>query len=153
MKQTNDLSERTLTIERTFDAPLKLVWQAWTQAEHIANWWGPKGMALTVVEHDFQVGGNWKYSMPMPDGNEFITDGTYQEIVEMEKIVTTANFRPMTEGVELHITFAAEGNRTHFTFAVVHPSADYARQQEKMGFFNGWGSTLDRLEEFLSVPQ
>lgn len=150
MSNTADASNRTLTIKRTFNAPLKLAWEAWTQPEHIVNWWGPKGMNPRVIQHDFKVGGRWKIAMTMPDGKEFITEGVYQEIVEQKKLVTTADFKPMTEGVELHVLFAANGDKTNFTFSVVHPTEAYCQQQEKMGFYNGWGSTFDRLASFLS---
>ena len=150
----NNLSEaknRTLTLQRTFDAPLKLVWEAWTQPEHIAKWWGPKGMKTRVIEHNFKVGGNWNYVMTMPDGNDFIANGTYLEIIELQKIVTTADFKPMTEGVELHILLKADGEKTQFTFHCVHETEEYCKQQEEMGFYNGWGSAFDRLEDFVSA--
>jgi uncharacterized protein YndB with AHSA1/START domain len=151
MEEKNDLAKRTLTLKRTFDAPIELVWEAWTQPEHIAQWWGPKGMKTKVVEHDFRVGGKWKYTMKMPDGSEFISDGVYLIIVKPEKIFTSANFKPMTEGVELRALFRENGNKTDFTFSVVHPTEEYCRQQEKMGFYNGWGSTFDRLETFVNA--
>ena len=59
MKQAGDLQSRTLTIKRTFDAPVEIVWEAWTQPEHVAEWWAPKGMKVKVVEHNFKVGGKW----------------------------------------------------------------------------------------------
>jgi uncharacterized protein YndB with AHSA1/START domain len=108
-------------------------------------------MKINVVEHDFRVGGKWKYSMPMPDGNQFISDGEYLEIVEFKKIVTSANFKPMTEGVEIHALFDEDGDKTNFTFSVVHPTEEYCRQQEKMGFYNGWGSAFDRLETLVNT--
>jgi uncharacterized protein YndB with AHSA1/START domain len=145
----NDLSKRTLTLKKTFDAPIELVWEAWTEPEHIARWWGPKGMSLTVVQHDFKVGGKWKYVMPMPNGSDFVSEGEYMEIVKFQKIVTSANFRPMTDGVEIRALFEKNGDKTNFTFSVVHPTEEYCRQQEKMGFYNGWGSTLDRMNEFV----
>ncbi len=145
----NELSNRTATIKRTFDAPIKLVWEAWSKAEHITNWWGPKGMEVKIIEHDFRVGGKWKYSMTMPDGNEFISEGIYREIVEHEKIISSADFKPMTEGVEIQALFEESGDQTHFVFNVVHPSEEYCKQQEKMGIYNGWGSVFDRLEEHL----
>ena len=145
----NDLNSRTVTIERTFNASLELVWEAWTKPEHIAHWWGPKGMDVKVEEHNFIVGGKWKYTMLMPDGNEFISEGEYIEIEEGRKIVTTANFLPMTKNVELHMLFEAKGEQTQFTFLVVHPTEEYRIQQEKMGIYNGWGSAFDRLETFL----
>ncbi|MBX2844331.1 MAG: SRPBCC domain-containing protein [Flammeovirgaceae bacterium] len=147
----NERKDRTLTIERTFNAPIKLVWQAWTQPEHIAQWWGPKGMETKVIAHNFKEGGKWKYAMTMPDGNEFIAEGVYSEIVELKKIFSSADFKPMTEGVEVQALFEEKGEQTNFKFNVVHPTAEYCLQQEKMGFMNGWGSVFDRLEELLSA--
>jgi len=143
------MKNRTITIQRTFNAPLALVWKAWTQSEHIAEWWSPKGITTKVVKHDFKVGGKWKYLMPMPNGQEFIAEGEYTEIVEFEKIVSSANFKPMTEGVEIQALFKVNGNKTDFTFNVVHPTEEYKIQQEKMGILNGWGSVFDRLSELL----
>lgn len=143
------MTNRTVTIEKIFDAPIDLVWEAWTQPEHIAKWWSPKGMQTNVIEHNFKVGGKWKYVMPMPDGNEFVAEGTYTSIVVLEKIISQANFRPMTEGVEIQALFKKLGDKTAFTFNVVHPTEEYRIQQEKMGILNGWGSVFSRLEAFL----
>ena len=145
----NDAKNRTLTLNKVFDAPIKLVWDAWTNPEHIIHWWAPQGMKITVIEYDFRTGGKWKYSMSMPDGNLFISEGTYLEIVPYKKIVTTADFKPMTEGVEMHILFEEDGDKTHFTFSVIHATEEYCRQQEKMGFYNGWGSAFNRLDALL----
>lgn len=143
------MNNKTITIQRTFDAPLELVWEAWTQSAHIAQWWSPKGIETKVIEHDFKVGGKWKYIMPMPNGQEFIAEGKYTEIVEFEKIISSANFKPMTEGVEIQALFQANADQTDFTFHVVHPTEAYKIQQEKMGIMNGWGSVFDRLSELL----
>jgi len=151
MSETNDAGNRTLSLKRTFNAPIKLVWEAWTQPEHIANWWGPRGMKVNVVEHDFSVGGKWKYTMEMPDGNEFITEGVYSVIVELEKIFSSADFKPMTEGVEIQALFEENGDQTNFTFNVVHETEEYCKQQEEMGFYNGWASVFDGLENYVSA--
>ena len=145
----NDLTNRTLTIKKSLNAPLKVVWDAWTQSDHIMKWWAPQGMDLQVLEHDFTVGGKWKYAMVMPNGGEFISEGTYKEIVEHERIITSADFKPMTEGVELHILFEADEDATKFSFSVVHPTEEYCKQQEEMGFYNGWGSAFERLDTHL----
>ncbi len=146
MSKSNDAKNCTLTIHKVFNPPVKLVWEAWIKPEHIVQWWAPKGMKLTVVDHDFKVGGKWKFVMPMPDGKEFISEGEYLEIEEFKKIITRADFKPMTEGVELQAIFEAEGDQTNFTFNVVHATEEYSKQQEKMGFYNGWGSAFERLE-------
>lgn len=151
MNNTSESKNRTLTLERTLNAPIKLVWEAWSQADHISHWWGPKGMETKVIEHDFKVGGNWKYTMLMPDGKEFLTEGVYSEIIEFEKIISSADFKPMTEGVEIQALFEEKGDKTNFTFNVVHPTEEYCKQQEAMGFYNGWASTFDRLENYLEA--
>ena len=151
MENLNEISKRVLTIKKTFNVPRKTVWEAWTDPEHLVQWWAPKGMQITIVQHEFKVGGHWKYTMPMPDGSEFISEGVYLEIIVPEKIVTSANFRPMTEGVTLQVLFEEIGGKTNFTFSVIHPTEEYCRQQEKMGFYNGWGSAFERLEKTVNV--
>lgn len=145
MNESNEIGNRTIIIKRTFNAPIKLVWTTWTQPEHIAEWWSPKGVKTKIIEHDFKIGGKWKYSMPMPNGQEFIAEGEYKKIVEFEEILSFANFKPMTEGVEIQALFQENDNKTDFTFNVIHPTEAYKIQQEKMGIMNGWGSVFDRL--------
>ncbi|MEL6673257.1 MAG: SRPBCC domain-containing protein [Bacteroidota bacterium] len=144
---------RTLTMKRTFAAPVALVWEAWTRPEHIASWWGPPGMEVKIQAHDFQVGGQWRYSMTMPNGAEFITEGVYKVIEEWKKIFSSADFKPMTEGVDIQAIFEEAGEQTHFTFNVVHATAEYAQQQKDMGFDKGWGSVFDNLANFLQQQQ
>ena len=152
MENPNEVSKRMLTLKRVFNVSRRIVWEAWTNAEHIIHWWAPEGMEVKVIHHEFKVGGKWKYVMLMPDGNEFICDGIYSEIVEFEKIVSSANFKPMTEGVIFLALFEENGDKTNFTFSVIHPTEEYCKQQEKMGFYNGWGSAFDRLEKLVNVP-
>jgi uncharacterized protein YndB with AHSA1/START domain len=151
MENLNEISKRILTIKKTFNVPRNIVWEAWIKPEHIVKWWSPPGMKMTVVEYEFKVGGKWKYTAPMPDGSEFVSEGIYSEIASPEKIVTSANFRPMTEGVTIHVLFEENGSKTEFTFSVIHPTEEYCRQQEKMGFYNGWGSAFNRLESLISA--
>jgi uncharacterized protein YndB with AHSA1/START domain len=148
---SNQLAKRALTLTRTFDHPIQIVWDAWTEPGHIAQWWGPTGMPVEIVQHDFKTGGAWKYSMDMPNGGKFISDGVYSEIILLKKIVTSADFKPMTEGVIIEALFEDDGDRTHFTFNCIHATIAYRDQQEKMGFYNGWGSALDRFAGVLTT--
>jgi len=148
MSKANNATNRTLTIKKVIEAPVKLVWEAWTNSDHVVQWWAPPGMKINVVEHSFKVGGKWKYTMPIP-GNLFISEGTYLEIDPNKKIITTADFKPMTEGVELHVEFEADGDKTNFTFSVIHATEEYCKQQDKMGFYNGWGSAFTRMESVI----
>ncbi len=149
MHNNNDLSSRTVTLNRTFNAPIALVWEAWTKPEHIVEWWSPKGMKTDIIEHQFKVGGAWRYDMHMPDGNTFIAEGIYTVIKTHEEITSKASFKPMTEDVEIQALFKSNGDITEFTFNIIHPTEAYKIAQEKMGILNGWGSVFERLDAFL----
>lgn len=149
MSDLNEIEARTLTIKRTFDAPRKIVWEAWTQPEHIALWWGPHGMKTHIKKLDFRVGGEWEFMMNMPDGNNFISMGKYSKIELLELIQTSANFIPMTEGVTLVVKFIDVNEQTELIFSVVHPTEEYCKQQEEMGFYNGWGTVFEGLANYI----
>ncbi len=149
MISENDFSNKTVKIEKTLNAPIELVWEAWTNPKHIIKWWNPKGSDTTIDKHDFKIGGEWKYSMLMPNGQPFIAEGTYLEIIYQQRIYSKADFKPMTQGVEIQSLFKAIGDKTEFVFNVIHPTEEYKIQQERMGIQNGWGSVFNRLEEFL----
>ena len=57
----------------------------------------------------------------------------------------------MTEGIEIQSLFESNGDKTDFTFNIIHPTQAYKIQQEKMGIMNGWGSVFDRLDALLST--
>jgi uncharacterized protein YndB with AHSA1/START domain len=69
-----------LVFERTFDAPRELVWKAFTDAELIPRWWGPRGTTTTVAEMDVRPGGTWRYVSRAPDRDEVSFHGEYLEV-------------------------------------------------------------------------
>ena len=92
-------------------------------------------------------------SIRRPDGSEFPTHGTFSEIVEHEKIVTTGEFGQVTKDVVLTVEFEGVGDQTQLTFSVLHPTEAYKKQQDEMGAKKGWGSTFDRLESYVESRQ
>ena len=66
-----DTANREMVITRTVDAPRALVWQAWTQPQHIAAWWGPDGFRTTIHAMNVTVGGVWRFMMHGPDGTDY----------------------------------------------------------------------------------
>jgi uncharacterized protein YndB with AHSA1/START domain len=81
-----------LIITRIFDAPRSLVWKAWTEAEHLMRWWGPKKFTAPLCKIDFREGGVYLSCMRSPEGQDFWSTGTYKEIVPFERIVCTDSF-------------------------------------------------------------
>lgn len=86
---TEDSTDREFVISRVFDAPRVLVFTAWTDPEHMAQWWGPHGFTNPVCEMDVRPGGAHRIVMRGPDGVEYPIKGVYLEVVEPERLVMT----------------------------------------------------------------
>src|SRR6266568_8117778 len=147
-------TERELTITRILDAPRALVFKAWTEAEHLAQWWGPKGFTNPVCEIDLRPGGALRIVMRAPDGAEYPMKGIFREIVPPERLVFTniavdAAGNPIIEGLTT-VTFAEKGGKTTMTLhtrgrAVVDYAVGYLNGMEA-----GWTGSIDKLETLLT---
>src|ERR1700680_3453646 len=87
--QSKPLAEREVTITRVVNAPRALVFKAWTDATHLAQWWGPQGFTNPVCTIDARVGGALRIHMRAPDGNIYPMKGEIREIVPLERLVFT----------------------------------------------------------------
>src|SRR3569623_1251109 len=76
-----------LYLTRTYDAPVKMVWEAWADPEQVAQWWGPRGFTLNTHSKDMRTGGNWDYTMHGPDGTDFHNKTKYREVVPYSRMV------------------------------------------------------------------
>ena len=88
----NNRSQDAVVIERSFDAPVDLIWQMWTDPEHFKAWYGPDGATIPVAKMDVRVGGTRLVCMEMqtPDGPmQMWFTGEYREVVENERLVYT----------------------------------------------------------------
>ena len=153
-------NKNELVITREFNAPLDLVWRAWTEPELIAKWFGPKGFSTRVDELDLRVGGKSVYVMIGPDGAEYPSTGVFREIVPMERIVSTDEFGDeyeppagvdLPEGMVITTTFEAVGEKTKLTIYISHPTEEDRRKHEEMGVVAGWQSSFDCLDELLAT--
>ncbi|MBA3817963.1 MAG: SRPBCC domain-containing protein [Deltaproteobacteria bacterium] len=118
----NQTYDRNLSVSRVYDAPRRLVFEAWTKPEHLKQWFAPRPYTLPHCEVDLRVGGTWRYAMRSPSGDEHWVTATYREIVELERLVMMTEFGDMP-GVafEQRITFADEGAATKVTFEMTFP--------------------------------
>ena len=91
MTQRETVSETTLSISKTINAPRELVFKAWTEPESLSRWWGAgPGFTTPIAEVDLRVGGTYRLGMLVPNHDKpFILGGTYKEIVSGEKLVYT----------------------------------------------------------------
>jgi uncharacterized protein YndB with AHSA1/START domain len=154
-------------ISRTFDAPRKLVWQAWTDPKQMAQWWGPKNFTNPVCELDVRVDGAYRMTMRSPDGSEYPLHGFYREIVEPERLVYTMEItdhpiewfdqvdpardktKPPKVAFIQMATFEDLGCKTKLTVKVWFESEAIRNNLLKVGMNEGWSMSLDRLEVLL----
>src|ERR1051326_2637696 len=76
-----------IRINRTYDAPVKAVWDAWTDPQQAAQWWGPRGFTITTHSKDLRVGGSWVYTMHGPDGVNYENTTKYLDVEKYKKLV------------------------------------------------------------------
>jgi uncharacterized protein YndB with AHSA1/START domain len=140
-----------LYIRRRYDAPLAMVWEAWTNAQSAAHWWGPRGFTITTKSKDFRTGGSWIYTMHGPDGVDYPNHTKFLEVQKHVRMVydhggnedqppmfrVTACFAQIAEQTELDMTMA---------FA----NAEAAVQARKFIKMAGGDATWDRLAEYLA---
>ena len=84
-----EIEERTLVLSRVFDAPRALVFKVWTQPEHLARWWGPRGYTLISYKADVCAGGSFRFGTRSPENTEHWAHGRYREVTPPERPSST----------------------------------------------------------------
>lgn len=146
---------RSIVGSRVFDAPRDLVFAAFTDPAHLAQWWGPDGFTLTTHSFDFRIGGIWRFVMHGPDGRDYQNQVTYDEIVPPERIAYHHGGGDDVEPVKFTTTVTFEDLDNRQTRIVWHgtfPSAEErARVIREYGADKGLAQTLARLAEHLAA--
>lgn len=140
-----------LRITRVYDAPVSLVWDAWTRDEHLQQWWGPRGVTLTTHHRDLRPGGTWVYTMHGPDGTDWPNFTRYHVVEPCAKLVydqgaTSDDAKPM---FRVTATFTDLGGKTELDMRMTLATAEEAAQTRAFVKAVGGNSTWDRLAEFL----
>jgi uncharacterized protein YndB with AHSA1/START domain len=165
--QSNPSAAREFVVTRVFDAPRALVWKAWTEADRLAQWWGPKGCAISVRKLDLRPGGMFHYSMKGADGREMWGKFVYREIVKPERIVFVNSFSdenggtarmPWMPGFPLEVlntqTFTEQGGKTTVTLrgGPINATEEERRLFESMfeNMQKGFAGTFDQLADHLA---
>ena len=146
-----ELEERTLLLDRLFDAPRDVVFKAWSEPEHLIHWWGPRGFTSDIEKMEFRVGGAYRIHMRSPEGTDHWSQGVYREIVPPERLVMAGSWAdaqgtPTTPETVLTVTFEEHGAQTRLTLHSVFETVT-ARDAHR----GGWSSSLERLVEYLAA--
>jgi uncharacterized protein YndB with AHSA1/START domain len=148
MEEARLIDKPSLTLNREYAAPPAKVWQAWTDATILKQWWATSaGERTSLAELDVRVGGRYRICFGGADGNQHECAGVYQEVAKPKKLVFTWSWpRTTPERVSLvTILFNAKGGGTELVFRHEQFFDEAARDNHK----RGWTSLLDKLAEFL----
>ncbi|MBR0645306.1 SRPBCC domain-containing protein [Plastoroseomonas hellenica] len=143
-------ADREVVVTRVYDAPARLLFEAWSKPEHIMKWFGPKGWPVTLCEMDFRVSGRWRFAMTGPSGVQNTPfGGEYHEIVPNRKIVFDNGFEEPGAGrMMMTVTFdeAADG-RTTLTWRTLFPTVAMRDEYVGLGMEQGIASGFDQLTD------
>lgn len=145
-----DKKDREIVVTRTFDAPRETVFAAFTEQEHVVNWWVPSG--TKIHEWDAKPGGLWRYSMPSPDGSEYPFKVQFVEIDKPERLVYDygTDMEGAGEPTRTYVTFEDQNGKTRVTLQLVF--ATVAAYQEAMEYGGAAGAqqALKALADYLA---
>ena len=153
-KPTEDFTGREFVITREFDAPRELVFKAWTDPKHLAQWWGPKGFTNPVCEWDARPGGKIYDVMRAPNGADFPMGGEFREITPPERLVFSCGAldekgKLLFEFVH-DVTFTERNGKTKLTLRSRVTMTTAEANKYIGGFEMGMTLSLERLAEHLS---
>src|SRR6476469_1529701 len=143
-------SEREIVVTRTFDAPARLVFKAWTTPELFKRWWIPKSMPLALLsyEADIRVGGGYRLVFDVDGTKTMAFFGKYIEVTPHSRIVWT-NDESGEDGAITTVTLEEKGDRTLMVLHELYRSKEARDAALASGAYDGMGETFGQLDEVL----
>jgi uncharacterized protein YndB with AHSA1/START domain len=153
---TKDLPGKTITVVRTFDAPVEIVWKAWTDSTLLDKWWAPKPWKAKTKVMKFAEGGYWLYAMTGPDNQAVWSKEDYISI-KPEKEFQGRDYFCDEDGkqntampvTEWKVSFSADGNQTVVTTVMKFKTEEQLNELVRMGFEEGFTMAHGNLDELL----
>jgi uncharacterized protein YndB with AHSA1/START domain len=169
-KMHADIAKDEVVFTRIINEPRALVFKAWTDPKHMAQWWGPHTFTNPVCEMDVRAGGTYRIVMRSPDGVEYPVKGVYREIVEPERLVYTQDLaevpadwkdllneklqkagRKLALESLMTVNFEEHDGKTKLTIRTRFNSIAVRDAMLKMQMAEGWAQSLERLEDLLQT--
>ncbi|MFD2937309.1 SRPBCC family protein [Spirosoma flavum] len=153
-----DKDSKQIRVERQFDAPLPMVWAAWTQSELLDQWWAPKPWKARTKSLEFRLGGSWLYAMISPKGEEHWSKGDYKQIVPLGRFSVLDGFCDENGTINPDMpqslwdnTFTEKGNSTLVTIVITYDQLADLEKIIDMGFKEGFTAGMENLDLYLST--
>ena len=145
-------SDTEIEFTRVFDAPRRLVFDAFTSPEHVPQWMlGPNGWTMPVCEIDLRPGGKWRFVWRKDDGSEMAMTGEYREVVPPERLVNTETWGPDWPETLNTLVLTESDGRTTATCTVSYPTREARDAAYATGMKDGATRSYDRLAEHLAT--
>lgn len=161
---------KPFTLQRVVKAPRELVWKVWTQREHLAQWFGPKGCKLTVPPFELKAGAVMRYAMDWEGHGAMHGKWVFRDVQPPQRLEFLASFADARGNTSRHpmaptwplemlsvVTFDAHAGKTHGTVITLQSSAWQCSAEEQRTFDDGhvsmtggWGGTFEMLESYLA---
>ena len=142
-------TDREIVLTRTFDAPRRLVFDAFTKPLLLKRWFGPRGWSLVVCEVDLRVGSGFRFVLRGPDGRDMGMSGVYREIEPPERSVHTESFDDYPGESVVTAVWVEEGDKTTLTATVLYASQEVRDAVIRSGMEHGAAESYDRLNDLL----
>lgn len=145
----NNIKDRELLVTRMLNAPIDLIWEAWTKPEHVAQWWGPNGFTNTITAMDMKPGGEWNLVMHGPDGIDYKNKSIFKEIILLKKIVYE---HVSTPKFTTTIEFEEQGDTTFLNWHMLFETKEQLIQVLKtFKADEGLKQNIEKLQVYLAV--
>lgn len=152
--------DKSITVERSFNAPLATVWSAWTEADILCKWWAPKPWECIIQSLDFRAGGRWRYYMQGPEGDKHYCSFDYTAVKPKSSYTGIDGFcdehgTPIDAMPRMNWenTFSAKDGGTLVQVQIRFNSTEDLEAIVKMGFKEGFTAGLDQLDALLAAAK
>jgi hypothetical protein len=145
-------SEREIIFKRVFDASPEVVWNAWTQADQLTKWWGPKDCKVIIQELDFKPGGQWRFIIATPEGREF-QNKIYYETIKYQQHLHFLYTGSLFGAIQFRaaVNFAPLGFQAEIVIRLLFKTAQERNEAVvEQNIVQMYNQSLDRLNTLLS---
>ena len=153
-----DKANNQIKVERSFNAPINLVWSAWTEAEILDQWWAPKPWTAQTKSLDFREGGHWHYAMVSPEGEKHWSKVDYLKIFPQEFFSALDGFSDENGNLKTALprnkwenNFSGQGEKTIVNILLSFDTLEDLEKIIEMGFKEGFTLGLNQLDEVLKT--
>jgi uncharacterized glyoxalase superfamily protein PhnB/uncharacterized protein YndB with AHSA1/START domain len=148
-KEKSNTADREIRMERVLNAPIDLVWEVWTNPDHIKNWWGPSGFSSTITKMEVKEKGEWDLVMHGPDGTDYKNKSVFTEIIKHKKIVYEHVSVPKFLST---IEFESQGEKTYLSWHMLFETKEEFIQVVKtFKADQGLKQNIDKLTAYVQA--